>query len=737
MKRLNLTRRPVQSVEESRLPFVEWKKITFIALPAIALLSLFQAYVNQRSFESWLVWLTLGFVCFLLLGVFLGIKFQSKLNFAPLTIFLLVSPVLVGDKAAKPWISIGLVCMAAVVYFSVIRNVYLALSTTFVITIWQVYVASLNLSSVSDSRDITYFYSYFASTWMLAVGIGSILIRRRYQEVTEEVDELVVDSLNETVGYLQKIQESNVSDSNNLRLHGTILNSLIYLKNSISQKLEPSEIRRIILSDLKGLDSKAGNFGSADFTEQIRASLEERTLKRIQINLVDSNIEVSDRVTARGVVEIIREQVLNLEKHTHSKAVEIAFSSRLATGVHILTKVDAPPGTTYQESINLVSAFEKSISLQKLIKSYRATFSVSWDSSTNQIIQEVFIPYLDFREELQASISEVRFTGLNDFAINYVRIAIFSGFTALFGFALAGIALGEWLLVANLAFGLFLATERPKSNLPLIATSILSASVLPYIFRTPNTCEDVLILPWIWNLLLVNGFLVALRIRNLFLQSLPLIILSVQSYLYPKSLPSSCQNILDGSLPAIPLIAILALNVIRVRKREFDLDVQRVEESAVEFSNYGNINQGISQHYGKLVSELELFAREQEFNLPEDELNRVFELQIQKVRAYLVSVEKYDSAIVRALYLFVANRLGKGLPTRLSLLGEFNSQLDSSIDISNLVKVVGELVSDQSVEIILSTSQQLEVSIVYSAGPVPDSSKLPHISGVNFELSAQ
>jgi hypothetical protein len=536
---------------------------------------------------------------------------------------------------------------------------------------------------------------------------------------------------------LQKIQESNVSDSNNLRLHGTILNSLIYLKNSISQKLEPSEIRRIILSDLKGLDSKASNFGSADFAEQIRASLEERTLKRIQINLVDANTEVADRITARGVIEIIREQILNLEKHTQSKAVEIALSSKLATGVHILTKVDAPLGTTYQKSINLVAAFEKSISLQKLIGSYRATFSVSWDSSTNQIIQEVLVPYLDFREELQASISEVRFTGLNDFAINYVRIAIFSGFTALFGFALAGIALGEWLLAASLAFGLFLATERPKSNLPLVVTSILSASVLPYIFRTPNTCEDVLILPWIWNLLLVNGFLVALRIRNLFLQSLPLIILSVQSYLYPKSLPSSCQNILDGSLPAIPLIAILALNVIRVRKHEFDLDVQRVEESALEFSNFGDINQGISQHYGKLVSELELFAREQDFNLPEDDLKRIFELEIQKIRAYLVSVEKYDSALVRALYLFVANRLGKGLPTRLSLLGDFNSQLDSSIDVSELVEVIGKLVAEQSVEIILSTSQQLEVSIVFSAGQVPALSVLPQVGGVTFELSAQ
>jgi hypothetical protein len=737
VKKLNLERKPVQPVEASRLPFVEWKKITFIALPAIALLSLLQALSNQGSLEPWLIWLAFGFLFFLILGVFLGIRYSAKLNFAPLTIFLLVSPVLVGDRASQPWISIGLVCMAAVIYFSVISNIYLAIFTSLVITLWQAYIASLNLSSVSDSRDINYFYTYFATTWMLAVGLGSILIRRRYQEVAEEVDGLVSDSLNETVGYLQKIQESNVSDSNNLRLHGTILNTLIYLKNTNFQKMQGAEIRKIILSDLKGLRSPSSKMSPANFGDQIRTSLEERALRRIRINLVETKIEILNQVTVRGVTEILREQVLNLEKHTDLEAVEISFSSNMESGIQVLTKVDAPKGIDAEAAEELVAAFRRSISLEKLFGSYRASFSVWWDSASNQIIQEVFIPYLDFKEELRTSIAEVRFTGLNDFAINYVRISIFSGFLALAGFAVSGIPLVEWLLVASLALGLLFATEKSNSNLPLVVTSLLSASVLPFIFRIPNTCDDVLILPWIWNLLLVNGFLVALRVRNLFLQSLPLFVLFVQSYFYPQSLPASCQDILDGSLPAIPLIAILAINVIRVRNREFDLDVQRVEESALEFSTYGEINQGISQQYEKLISELESFALTQDFDLPEGELNRVFELQIQKIRAYLVSIEKYDSALIRAIYSYVSNRLSMGLPTRLSLLGEFNSQLDSSIDIARLLIEIEELIAQQTVEIILAATEELEVSIIYSSGAVPVSSKLPQIDGVTFELSTQ
>jgi len=78
-----------------------------------------------------------------------------------------------------------------------------------------------------------------------------------------------------------------------------------------------------------------------------------------------------------------------------------------------------------------------------------------------------------------------------------------------------------------------------------------------------------------------------------------------------------------------------------------------------------------------------------------------------------------------------------GLPTRLSLLGQFNSQLDSSIDIARLLDAIEELISQQTVEIILAATEQLEVSIIYGSDVFPDSSNLPQISGVTFELSTQ
>jgi hypothetical protein len=736
VKRFTFKQIRVQPVEESRLPYVEWKKITFIALPAISLLSLIQAFLNQRTFAPWLIWITLGMVSFSALGVLLGVKYKVKLNFAPLTLFLLASPLLVGDQADRPWISIGLVSMAAVIYFSVINNIFLAILTSIGISAWQVFIASLNLSSVTDSRDITYLHSYFATTWMLAIGIGSILIRRKYQQVTEKVDELVVESLNETVDSLKKIQESNVADSNNLRLHGTVLNSLIYLKNSASTMMDSSEIRRILLNDLKGLRARSDIFGISNVRETLSSSLEKRTLKRIQVKILDTGIEVADRITARGITEILREQVLNLEKHTNVQEVEISFESSMESGVHILSRTDAPQGTSSDQAERLIADYRKSRSLEKILQSYRATYSVSWNPTSNQITQEVFLPYLDFQEELQSSISKLRFSGLNDFAMNYVRISIFSGFAALVGYIFAGLSLNEWLLITSLAFGLFVATEKPESNIPLIVTSTLSAAILPLIFSQTNSCNDVLVLPWIWNLLLVNGFLIALRVRNIFLQSLPLIVLAVQSYLYPKSLPGDCQNILDGSLPAIPLIAILAMNVIRIRKREFNRDVKRVEETAFEFTNYGDIDDAISDQYETLVLELENFARSQDFEISANERSRILEIQIQKIRAYLIAVEKYDSSLVRAIYAFVRQRLNAELPTRLTLLGEFGSQLDSSIDIDQLVDVLDEHIGDHSVEIIFAPRSTLEVSIIFS-GAIPDSASLPRLNGVTFELISQ
>ena len=734
MKKLNFNQKRVQPVEESRLPFVEWKKITFIALPTIAMLSLVEAFLSQGSIEDWLLWITGGVFLFLALGVFLGVRYQFKLNFAPLTIFLLVSPLLVGDRATEPWMSIGLVCMAAVIYFSVITNIYLAVSVSIAITIWQVLIASMNLSSVTDSRDIVYFSAYFSTTWMLAVGIGSIVIRRKYQEVTEKVDEVVAESLNETVNSLKKIQESNVTDSNNLRLHGTVLNTLIYLKNAAALKMSASEIRKILAADLQGVRPMNENYDYTDLRDPILASLEERTLNRIKINLGESKVAIADRITARGVLEILREQILNLEKHSDVTSVDISFNATISTGVHILTKSKAPQIQDSEAALVLTGKFGQSKSLAKILQSYRATHNVTWDWKSQEIVQEVFVPYLDFEEELQTSISDIRFTGLNDFAMNYVRIAIFSALAALVGYIFAGIALEEWLLIAGLTFTLYIATDRPQSKWLLVFTSAGSASVLPLLFSNVNVCEDVLILPWVWNLLLVNGFLVALRARNILLQTVPLIVLAIQSYLYPRTLPSACQNILDGSLPAIPLIAILAINIIRLRKREFDLDVQRVEMSATEFNNFGDIDQSISEQYRDLVTELDSFVTSQDFDLPPENLSKVFELQIQKIRAYLISVEKYDSALIRELYGYIKNRLGHGYLTRLSLLGEFDSRLDSNVDIPGLLKALEDLLGNKSVEIILTTGTSLEVSIYFPSGEIPMRNGLPYVAGVTFEL---
>jgi hypothetical protein len=734
VKKLNFNQKRVQPVEESRLPFVEWKKITFIALPTIAMLSLVEAFLSQGSIEDWLLWITGGVFLFLALGVFLGVRYQFKLNFAPLTIFLLVSPLLVGDRATEPWMSIGLVCMAAVIYFSVITNVYLAVSVSIAIAVWQVLIASMNLSSVTDSRDVVYLSGYFSTTWMLAVGIGSILIRRKYQEVTEKVDDVVAESLNETANSLKRIQESNVTDSNNLRLHGTVLNTLIYLKNATALKIAPSEIRKILAGDLQGIRPMNENFDQSDLRESILASLEERTLNRIKVHIAESKVTISDRITGRGVIEILREQILNLEKHSDVTSVDISFNATISTGVHILTKSKAPHVRDREAAEMLIGEFEQSKSLAKILLSYRATNQIIWNSEAQEIVQEVFVPYLDFEEELQSSISDIRFTGLNDFAMNYVRIAIFSSLAALFGYIFAGIALEEWFLIAALTFALFLATDRPQSKWLLVFTSIGSASLLPLLFSNIDTCDDVLLLPWIWNLLLVNGFLVALRARNLILQTVPLIVLAIQSYLYPRTLPPACQNILDGSLPAIPLIAILAINIIRLRKREFDLDVQRVEKSATEFNNFGDIDQSISQQYRDLVAELDAFVTYQDFDLPQEKLSNVFELQIQKIRAYLISVEKYDSALIRELYGYIKNRLGHGYLTRLSLLGEFDSRLDSNVDIPGLLKALEDLLGNKSVEIILTTGSSLEVSIYFPSGEIPMRNGLPYVAGVTFEL---
>jgi len=709
----------------------EWRRLTAIAVPALAVLSVLQAFLGEGNRESWLF----QYAAINLALIIAGLYWKVTLNFAPLLIFLLIAPVWIGERADSPWMSIGLISAGSVIYFSGITNQYLGIAVVLATATWQSFVAFQGYSSITDSRDITYFKSYFAFIWLLAIGIGSIYIRRRYKLVAESVHDIVAASLNKTIESLKRIQNVNLKDSANLKLHGTVLNTLIYLKNLPHQKFSPSDIRTILKSDLDSLRREQKLETKSDFGSQLITLLEDRRISRMKVVVTGIEGEITNDVTKTGILEIIRESVLNLEKHTTLTMAEISVDASLESGVVVILNTPTDQNFSKIAAQDIVTGSQQSRSLEKLLKSYQASHSVAYNPDSLDIEQEFFIPYIDFEVALKNAVAEARNAGLNDFGINYVRVGAYAGIAAVLGLAFTGMNTPTLLLLSVVNFGLILATEKSGSKIILWVTAIASLCVMPLYFAYAPSCEAILPLPWLWNVLLSTAFLVTLRVPGYFFKWLPLILLGIESLYFPRLLDSSCQNILNGSTPAIPLIVILAIAVLKVRERELTSDLTEVRASVEDFQSVNEVDKLNEKNLQELLAELSNFAENENFDRPQGELSSQYELLIQRIRTYLIASEKFDSYLVRTIYTWAIERLNLGVQTRISLLGEFNEQLDSGIDSEALIHSLNDLVENSAAEITFFAGPELHIQVISSAVGLGHATELPRVDGVSFELS--
>ena len=729
----------VQGLSKSQSPpnisFSEWRRVTNIAIPALAVITTLQAFLREGNRELWLLQYGAINLALITLGLILGARSKVTLNFAPLLIFMIAAPVWIGESAKTPWMSLGLICAGTAIYFSGVSNIYLGIAINLAIGLWQSFVAFQGYSSVTDNRDITYFNSYFAFIWLLAIGIGSIFIRRRYNLVAESVHDIVASSLNKTIESLHQIQNANLKDSANLRLHGTVLNTLIYLKNLPHLQFSPLDIQNILKNDLAKLRQDHDLITQVDFDNRLDMLLDDRLITRMQISNMAIAGKINNDVTETGVLEIIRESVLNLEKHTTLTTAEISVDASMESGVMIILSASTTQSFSKHSALEIVAGAQQSRSLKTLLKSYQATHSVALNEETFCIEQEFFIPYIEFEIALKSAVADARNVGLNDFGINYVRVGAYAGILAVIGFAFTGIDTITLLLLSAVNAGLIFSIQRSSSRIILWVTAISSLLVIPVYFAYEQSCGEVLQLPWLWNILLVVSFLVTLRIPGKFLKWIPLVALTVESWFFPQLLEPECQNILDGSTPAIPLIVILALAVLELRKRELTSDLSEVSASAQDFRNINEIDKLNEANLQELLSELSNFAENQDFNLPQEELSNRYELLIQRIRIYLIASEKFDSSLVRAIYTWAIGRLNAGIQTRISLLGQFNEQLDSRIDGEKLIECLNLVMENTSGEITFLAGYDLDIQLLSNAAGLIDAKKFRVIDGVNFELS--
>jgi hypothetical protein len=139
-------------------------------------------------------------------------------------------------------------------------------------------------------------------------------------------------------------------------------------------------------------------------------------------------------------------------------------------------------------------------------------------------------------------------------------------------------------------------------------------------------------------------------------------------------------------------------------------DAEQISSAFVDEANVRKYEEALAIEYKSVLSDLEDFNL-QTLTLQDDIFLKQIENEIQKIRAYLVCSEQFESEIIREIYRFVITRLRRGVATRLNILGEFIYQLDQSSRINELLSDLSRALKDVPAEFNFVKLDKLTVEI--------------------------
>jgi hypothetical protein len=198
----------------------------------------------------------------------------------------------------------------------------------------------------------------------------------------------------------------------------------------------------------------------------------------------------------------------------------------------------------------------------------------------------------------------------------------------------------------------------------------------------------------------------ATEVRNNYLRWFPLVIVSIELLILPRTYPAQCQDIFFGSLPAIPLFIVFTLVLGSLLKRLYKQDEEQISSTFVDEANVRLYEDALQFEYKQVITDLEDFNQEI-MTIGNEVISIRIENEIQKIRAFLVCSEQFESKIIRELYRFVIERLRAGVATRLNILGEFVYQLDQSAPIDELLTQLSPILEGVPSEISLVKLDEL------------------------------
>lgn len=698
----------IKAPKRNEIAAIEWRRITGIVWPTLSVIFALQALLSESPVRQWQILYLTGLVIAGLTSWVLSQNPRMTFSSTPTVIYLLLSPLFLGNLPENPWMSIGLVAFAAVIYFSTIESPSIAFAVIALITVYQTYIAHRNFNSVTDNFDITYFYSYFSTIWLFVMGISSFFIRRRYMAVAGSIQEIVDSEIDQSLTRLKSLKQINEKDSRNLRLHGTVLNTLIHIRNLVDQNLSPNTSTQTLIEEVRNLESESINIDGREFNVKLETMIAHRTLKRIAVSIAPFRGALDSPLVEESCLEIIRELILNTEKHTQATTAALTITKRIGKSIHITLIDNSISSLPRKEKYILLEKTQESRTLKNLLKACGATMEVSLSKGNNYRKVEIRIPYIDLDLELKSTLAKSRITGLNDFALNYVRASALVALLSLPGYLISGLKPISLLLTAITVLGFYLVLRFPQNKILLSLLLLPSLLIIPTISQDVEACSDLGALPWLFNHILTVGFFASIHFSNRILKWIPILILSLECFYFPLSYPTDCQNIFLGSLPGIPLIIVLALTVLAVRRREVNFD----EGESLEIARLARVLSSSDNYresaYTQLLKDLSEFAglltKDSKAALDAKGIS----LQIQKIQTFLICAEHFDSELVRMTFELFRDRQQRGISGKLTLLGENFAGADNGLAVGGIVTQLSTIMGSDAVSLSIVNVHTLE-----------------------------
>lgn len=691
---------------------VERRLVYFVIWPTLVLIFAAQAFLATPDMRLWQFAFTFSSIAFLLISFYLLKWMKSSIAFGGVSVFLLASPILFQEKDVHPWMSYGLIIFLVTCQLADLQKWFISLPLIVFLAWLQQTVLRQNLNSITDVRDIKALHGYFSSAWVIGFGFCAYWVMHEYLKRAETLEGNIQGYQKEIYSKLRNIHKLNRRDYRNIQLHGTVLNTLNgALLNSELLK-NPKQLAKMLSADIESLLVEP-------ITErEVRRKYNEISANpRIQISSKIFPWTIQDRKITAQTLELIREIILNTDRHTDANRIHISLKQNGEDEVLLTIKENSLKDVTEHDFNKRISAAQSSRTLKRLIEGLGAKITIEARGDVPGLLYSIRIPFREETVNPAEILYRVRNSPVSFFTTGLARITIFYSALCIPGFVALHL---DWrastiIVASTLISFLSIFIKSCERLFVYLGTYLALISFLAggLLFQG---CDVGVYIPWFYNYVIGMVFLAAVIGKGSIARWIPAFIFSAQSLTFPKLFYKGCADLLNGSTPGLAVIIFSAIATLIWRRRYSEKLAVTTSGIYNDNEKLASIHEAIEIQAQWIINEIALFAQRIESKpISLVKLTSEIRRQVDLVRAFLLCSEHFESAFVRELFDFAKDRYEDGQTTRMQIYGDNFVHLQDEKSARAVFTKLYEGIETKNIEITLQGLDRVSMEVLLDA----------------------